>query len=241
MRYIFAILLLLPCLVQASDQIEFPSEELASETVLPVFQEQKAVKNRLVTVDGRVEFGVGLGWNLTEALYESTNLNLNFTYHFDEEQGLNLSGYFIREGLSNYGEDLKAGKGLDPGDSFDASLAPTPENLVLLSYQYSAYYGKISLSKNYFMNLSLYGLAGVGMMKYSDSSEMALNLGLGQKFYFNKSWALRFDLRAVAFKGPNPMDTSADLRAGGSPVSSSDLESVVYVNTILSAGLVILL
>ena len=53
------------------------------------------------------------------------------------------------------------------------------------------------------MNLSLYGLAGVGVIDVGGEATPAFNLGLGQKFYVSKNWGFRFDLGLMAYSGAN--------------------------------------
>jgi len=224
--------------VANAEVIEFPEEELATETVLPIFDKREVVKNRLVSTAKRIEVGLGFGLNLTEALYNNLNFGISATYHFDEVHGVNLTAIFVMDGLSDMGKDLRAGKGLSPGDTFDPSLAPHPENFLLGNYQFTAYYGKISLSKNYIMNLALYGLGGVGIVSFGDSTNFGANLGVGQKLYFSKDLAFRADLRLMAYRGPNPVDDKVPLSTGSASVKSSDLDETTFYHTYLSVGLV---
>ena len=53
-----------------AEVIEFPDEDLATETVLPVFENKVAVKNRLIELEGRFEAGFQLGATLNEAFYK---------------------------------------------------------------------------------------------------------------------------------------------------------------------------
>src|SRR5690606_13354541 len=117
-----------------------------TETVLPVFENAPVVKNRSVKTAGRFELGGGAGFTMTEALYNKMNFNLGGSYHFDETHGVNLALLFIMSGLSDKGEKLKRGEGI--GSPFDPSLAPSPETMFWASYQFTAFYGKISLSKS---------------------------------------------------------------------------------------------
>lgn len=243
MKFFFCFsLMVLAAFPSLAEVIEFPEEELASETVLPVFERAPVVKSKNITMAKRFEFGVGMGLNLTEALYNKTNFNANVTYHFSETQGVNAALYFMGTGLNDKGEQLKRGN-LPDQPPFDPSLAPSPQNLFLLSYQINAFYGKISLTKNYVMNLSLYGLAGLGAMSYGDSTNAAANLGFGQNFYVTKNIALQFDMRLLMYQGPDPTSDSRLLNpgAGTDKRSSSDLTTATHFHSLLSFGLVYLL
>lgn len=220
----------------SGESIEFPEEELARETVLPQFDSTTSVKNRNITVKGRLELGVGAGTNLTEALYNNQNFYGNLHYNFSETHAIGFTGIFISKGLSRMGKSLRAGEGLG-GDTFDPSLAPYPESILLAEYQLTAYYGKISITKLSVMNLSLYGLLGGGVVSFGDSKSPAFNIGLGQKFYFNKYFSFRYDLRFIFYQGPNPVQDDPDLRVGDSPVSSNDLDKTEYFPVFLNFGL----
>jgi outer membrane beta-barrel protein len=224
--------------VFAADAIEFPEEELAKESVLPVFDKKVAVRDRIVNTTGRFELGGGGGLNLIEALYNNITFNALASYNFDEMQAFTLQAIFPSTSLSNMGKDLQAGKGLN-NKKFDASKAPAPEYLVSGLYQYTAYYGKISMTKESTMNLSLHGMAGGGMVSWGDSMEPMLNVGMGQKLYFTPNVALRFDLNLMMYQGPDP--TSKDLDPSDPARESDYFKKTLYMRSFLTAGVVFLL
>lgn len=221
-----------------AETIEFPDEELASESVLPVFDKVENVKNRNVITAKRIEVGGGVGFNLMDAFYNPLNFHGSVSYHFDEISGINVAAAFWMGGLSSYGEQLKNGEGISP-DTFDASKAPSPKYMLMGNYQYTAYYGKISLSKQYVMNLSLFGLAGVGTIAIGDKNALALNVGLGQKFYFTPNLALRLDLRLLVYRGPDP--TTRRLLTTGPDYEASDFDETNFFHSMMTFGLVYLL
>lgn len=222
---------------RAAEPIEFPEEELATESVLPVFDEKVAVRGRIVKTANRFEVGGGVGLNLIEALYDNFTYNMAASYHFDEESAVTMLGTFTSNELSNMGKDLKAGRGIDT--YFDASKAPSPEYFFSGNYQFTAYYGKVSVTKSTAMNLSMHGMAGVGAVSFGDSVEPLLNVGVGQRLYFTPSIALRLDLHLMIFRGPDP--TSKTL-TNTDPVRTSDeLEKTLYYRSFLAGSLVFLL
>lgn len=221
--------------------IEFPDSELAQESVLPVFDKVEVVKSRNIQTEKRFEFGAGIGLNLTEALYDNKNLNFNLTYNFTNLHAVSIIGLLPVEGLSNMGTDLAAGKGLS-GGRYDASLAPYPQNYLSANYQITAYYGKISMSKDYVMNLSLYGIAGLSMIKYTDTSTVGAQFGMGQKFFFTRNLALRFDLLGYIYSGPDPTSAvSLNPNTVREPVPSSSLDETVNFRTFFNLGLTYIL
>ncbi len=241
MKNLIAVLCFIASINLGAQVIEFPDSELAQESVLPVFDKVEVVKSRNVPTEERFEMGGGAGLNLTEALYDNKNFNFNLSYNFTNLHAVNFIGIMPLEGLSAMGKDLAAGKGLS-GGRFDASLAPYPKSYMLLNYQITAYYGKISLSKNYVMNISLYGLAGLSSINLTDSSAVGAQVGMGQKFYLSKNLAIRMDLLGLTYSGPDPTSaTTLNPNFVSSPVSSSSLKESLFFRTFFHFGLVYLL
>lgn len=223
--------------------IEFPDEELASESVLPVFDHPEAVKNRLVPTEKRLELGIFGAYSLTEAFFNPLAYGANVSYHLNETSGINLMAQMYMSGISNYGKQLNPipGPNGTPGTTnLNIQYAPAPKYLLLANYQHTAFYGKISLTKDYVMNLSLYGLAGLGVMGVGDTTAPVASVGLGQKFYFGSSFAFRFDLRGILYNGPDVL-SGPDLNLRTSEASASEFSNKLQFGTLLSAGVVFLL
>lgn len=220
-----------------SETIQFPTEELATESVLPVFDQPTSVKNRTVSLAKRIELGVGMGYALTEPFYNPFQLSGNLTYHINEEHGINLYGATYLQGISNEASQLNP----VPGTAINMNLqyGPAPKYIALASWQYSAYYGKLSFTKDYVMNLHLYGLAGAGMYGIGDASSPVVSVGLGQKFYFTPSLAFRFDLRILAYQGPDPTSGHLELKTTVQP--NSAFEKKMFFEGLLNVGVSYLL
>lgn len=223
-----------------ADEIEFPEEELARESTLPVFEKRRAVLNRHVVTEKHFEFGFGGGIEMNEPYYNDYMLNAQATYNYSDTSAINVQGLFWMDGLSDYGEQLKAGS---PGPvnsfpSFDASKAPHPVWGLFANYQFIAYYGKISITKQTVMNLNLFGLAGLGYINMDQISTVGLNLGVGQNFFISQSVAIRADLRWVIFQGPNA--TSRPLTPTDNP-SASSFENRIFYNGQLGLAAIFIL
>lgn len=242
-KFCAALILLLGSYSAWADEIEVPEEELARETTLPVFDKRRVVLNRNVVNESRFEFGGGFGLEMNEPFYNDYMFNLQGTYNFTETSALNVLGLFWMDGLSDYGEQLKPGKTYPSTPSknieaFDPGKAPHPVWGMFANYQFTAYYGKISLSKLGVMNLNLYGLAGLGYINMDQVSTFGLNLGVGQNFFFTKTFGLRFDFRWLIFQGPDA--TSQKLRPQDNPSASSFDERIFYNGQMSLAGVFIL-
>jgi outer membrane beta-barrel protein len=235
--------LLLSCGRAFAEDIEVPEEELARESVLPVFDQNRSVLNRNVVTSGRLELGIGAGLEVNEPYYNDLMFTAEGTYYFNDVSALNVQGLFWNSGLSSYGDQLKSppsdGTAPDPDyDSFDAEKAPHPEWGIFGNYQFTAYYGKISVTKKGVMNLSLFGIAGLGYINMGEVNSFGLNLGLGQNLFITKNLGLRFDLRWLIFQGPDA--TSQSLKPTDNP-SAGSFSDRIYYNTQLGLGLIFVL
>jgi outer membrane beta-barrel protein len=203
----------------AEVKIQFPEEELATESVLPVFEDRVAVRNRKVEHKGKFEINLMGGLVTSEPIYDPLNFGLSLSYHFNNTQGIHIMGTVFSDGLSGSGESLRNGNVVGDGGgsaniTFDASQAPNKEFMLAAHYQYTAYYGKISLARDSIMNLSLSGLLGGGFYMMDGLTAPTVNFGVSQRYYFNSRVALRFDILFSIFNGPDitsagPLRTNA--------------------------------
>ncbi len=224
-----------PALAQEAERIRFPEEELATESVLPVFDQPVSVKSRNVELASRLELGLQGGYAMTEPFFNPLSFGLSLAYHFNEEWGAQVMYNTRMQGLSSEASQLNPIPNTSPPVNANLQYAPAPKALAIANVQYSAYYGKISLSKEMVMNLHLFGLAGAGMITLGDVQKPLVTVGLGQKFYFNDKMSFRFDLRLLAYQGPDP--TSIRLDNKFEPQPSSAFSNRVFIEGFLTAGL----
>lgn len=182
----------------AADSVEVPTDELAQESVYPVFDHPQSVKNRNVQTEGRIDIGIFGGYALTEPIYDTAKLGVAANYHFSELHSLGLMFSQNSTGLSKDGEGLKENNGLD------FNRAPKPQNTTMLDYNFKPYYGKLSMSKLAVINTTIYGSVAGGMVAYEHKSYPALALGIGERFYLGKSFSIKADLRLFAHSAPVP-------------------------------------
>ncbi len=239
MQILFISFSLMFALPSFAEDIEVPEEELARESTLPVFNKRRAVLNRNVLTAERFEIGFGGGLEMNEPFYNDYMMTFQGTYNYSETSGINIQGLYWMSGLSTYGEQLASGREGQGGFSkFDAEKAPHPKWGLLANYEYIAYYGKISISKQTVMNLNLFGLVGLGYINMDTLHTVAANFGLGQNFFFTKNVGLRVDLRWLVFQGPNA--ASKKLRPEDNP-APEDFEKRVFYNTQMGVSLVYIL
>lgn len=241
-KFLLLLIIGLAGLTAVADDIEIPEEELARETTLPVFEKRRAVLNRNVLTAEHFELGGGVGLEMNEPYYSDVMGEVMGTYNINETSAINVQALMWTPGLSSYGEQLKAG-GKYP--VFDSSKAPHPQWGVFGDYEFVAYYGKISVTKQLVMNLNLFGLAGLGYINMGPVGVPALNLGVGQNFFFTKNFGLRMDLRWLIFQGPDATsqclpDTATARCPNVNPAASSFSNRIFYNSQIGVAGVFIL-
>jgi outer membrane beta-barrel protein len=222
----------------AEVKIKFPEEELSTESVLPVFEDRVAVKNRKVNHKEKFEINFMAGLVTSEPIYDPTTFGASLTYHFDNTRALHIMGAVFSDGLSGSGEDLRGGRifrddGAPAGNTFDATKAPHKEFLLAAHYQYTAYYGKISITRDSIMNMTLSGLFGGGAYMLTDGIAPTANIGLSQRLYFSRSVALRFDILFSIFNGPDiTSGGTLDPNSNVTPPSSAFEDSIQFDSNI---------
>ncbi len=218
----------------ASAKVYLPKEELSKESVLPVFDGAPVVKDRIVNLKDSFEFGIFSGFNLNEPFYSPLSFGGTISYSFTESSALNLWGSFFMEGQSTYAEDL------DQFFAINLAQAPVPEYILTANYQFTTHYGKMSVTKDLVMQLSLYFFAGGGLFSYTGSTLPVVNAGLGQKFYLTSKFAIRFDLRGLLYQGPNVLDEKvpSSLENATERLPADAFNEKIFFETLLSVGLV---
>ena len=242
--YVLFCILFLSSFTSSAVQIRFPEEELASESVLPLFNPSQTVLNRKITLKHQFEFGASASFGLDEPFYSPTYATGQFSFYFTEIHGLNFSGTYFFPFRSSIGEALSKGVGLEQGRTFNVWALPYPQMMGFLSYQYTPYYGKISLTKKGVLNLSIYGFAGPGVIIFnSGGKELAGTIGVGQKLYFSKWFALRGDIGFYGYYGPSPAKTNLNQKANDSiPYNALKPENKNFIiNLVVSIGFVALI
>jgi outer membrane beta-barrel protein len=244
--FVFALLVVLGAGAGASakaEVIQFPDDELANESVLPVFDHPEAVKNRSVLTGKRFEVSVMSGLSLLEPFYNPLSVGATVSYNFNEMHAINLTGLYFMQGLSSNAQNLNpiAGTKSDEtpnGISANLQYAPSPKYAGLAEYQYTGFYGKISVAKEFVMNLSIYGIGGLGTIQVGDAMHILADAGIGQKLYFTPNFALRVDFRVMAFNGPDLLSLS--LSNANDSVPSSQFGTKMNYSSLLSLGAVYL-
>lgn len=183
--------------------------------MFPVFKDPKAVMNRDVTLSNRVELRISHALRTDEPFYSPYSSSASLAFYWNESHGIGISGLFFFPGLSSTGNLLKK-DGVKKASTkkvdsyFDAGLAPAPFVAGFVNYQFSPLYGKISITKTLVFNFALYSFFGLGVMnlKHGDSPLVTIpasHFGIGQRFYFNRYFALDGGIDFLLYYGANPV------------------------------------
>lgn len=187
----------------AKEIINLPPEELAKESVLPVYRKSVTVKNRNVQTAEKFEIQAFYGYAMTEPIFNVSKLGLGAYYNFTEDYSVGFLYYQNLAGLSDY---AKQAERQVPAIGNKFQIAYKPTSTMLVDYNLKVFYGKLSLSKSAVINSLLYLSGAGGMAQYENASYPAVAGGIGQKFFFNSNISLRFDLRLLAHNAPVPVD-----------------------------------
>ena len=86
--------------ISAFADVEVPQDELAQETVYPVFDNSVSLKNRNIKDMSTFDIGVFGGLALTEPVSNTTKFGLAVNYHFTEIHSLahllKVQNYFLQ-------------------------------------------------------------------------------------------------------------------------------------------------
>ena len=96
--------LVIACISARAQINEIPLEELPSESVIPIFDSPKAVINRLVTFQKKIELNSGIGFLLDEPFYQNSFGNFAALYNLDETHGFGLRYMMFMTGVSDNGK-----------------------------------------------------------------------------------------------------------------------------------------
>ena len=202
-------------------EIRFPEEELAAESVLPIFSKNNQVTmNRNVKLKYKITAMGSLDYRADDPFYHRLAFSSELGFFLNEAHGLSLLGLYFSEGISAIGKFFSEGDKKLQNISFYAAEAPHPKYAFLLNYNWVPFYGKLSLLKNIVMNYNISFHLGAGALALiQDQSPGPYELydfsnlrfspiiisGLNQKIFIGKKFYIHGWLRFFLYYGPNPV------------------------------------
>lgn len=220
--------------------IDLPQEELAKESVLPVFPEGTvAVKARRVVTKKKFEVGPMVGQIFNEPFFSPWAYGVHAGYHINEFHSFAVNAFMRSASLSSDASQLDAS--LAPSQKINFPVVPIPEYLATLDYQMTPYYGKISITKDFVMNLALYIYGGAGMTDLGGKSTWIANIGVGQNLFFTPRVGLRFDMKFLMYNGLDVLSRQSDTVGMTSPADPEIFDDQFNISPSVMLGVVFLL
>ncbi len=99
--------------VANADEMNVPKDELAQESVYPVFDNPLSVRNRNVKDSETFDVGFFTGLAITEPIANTSKFGVSFNYHLNPVHSVGFIWAKNTIGLSKDAEGLKADFGLD--------------------------------------------------------------------------------------------------------------------------------
>ena len=257
MKYFYLFLLLSYFPFVEAREIRFPDEELAPESVLPVFDSHKNVTmNRRVQLKNKLGLRGSFLGRMDEPFLHPFTFTGGLEFFFNETHGVRLSSLYFFPGLSHIGSTVsEAPFKTDPGKIHH------PQFGFFLSYALAPFYGKISLATNIVTNLNLSIYVGLGALAldlnytryqsdlrwtYAGWVELNQKVFIGQRFYIHGS------LNFLIYHAPNPVwcsdpnrgvsDDSCDLYANRrNRMPYEQAEKSILFRTVVGGGIGVLL
>lgn len=189
----------------AQDNINLTDEELAKESVLPLFEDPQSVRNRNVAKSGVFSLYPLGGIIINNPFFQSYPVGGAIGYHFNEFHSVYILGAYLFSIKTKYSDQLSTPGEITQTHPYfqDFDIFPQENILALGMYEFSPLYGKMSFTKDLVLHTDLLLSAGIGTIVFDTTSPLfATTLGLGQRFYFGKKWGIRFDLMNLLYMGP---------------------------------------
>jgi len=145
----------------------------------------------------RVEFSPFLGGNLNDSLVDLFVAGGSLNYHLNEVMGIGLHGAYSLGSETDLFDKMIEDYGLFPEVSKVQWYAS-------LHFQYAPLYGKFALFNSWIIPWDAYALLAAGYTRTELSGHPTLSAGIGQRYFFNRWFALNFELRDHIFNEEYP-------------------------------------
>lgn len=176
----------------------FARPALAQEETRTLKDRIKSVSNRMFMKSGRMELTVLplTSISLNDAFFQKYGLGAGFAYHISEAFAIQAMITYTLEPLN-----VDTGNAIYHGSKLQTDIPYAGKRTYLFGadFCWSPVYGKVSLAAEYVMHFDTYimgGIGGIGGELKSDSNfGFAGSFGLGLRFFFNRTFALKLELK----------------------------------------------
>ncbi len=233
-------ILILISQTSVAETIKFSEDELAPESVLPIFPRSVYVKNRNIVKTNSLEIQPVAGISMNNPFFDAFTLGGSLGFYFSEEHGINLMVSKMFDKKSKYAvalEQYQEGGTVKPQQKFD--VFQRHDMVALFNYEYSPFYGKLSLAKWINLNTDIVATLGAGYVFLKDAEFPAISIGLGQRFYLGKSFGFRFNIYSFFYKGVDYLARKYIEQTG--KLDSNTIDKELKLDIISTMGLIVLL
>ncbi len=169
-RWWISALLVIGVVRASGETIEFAEDELATESVLPKFDQPTATKKRVVPTAKRFEVDVQAGTSLADAFFTTVPIGLLAGYHFNEFSAVQVRADYYLNSVTSYKQQIIADT---PGA--DVRLNKNPASKYSTLYR-EEFLSPVPLEDE---SLSSYGgLQFVSSVATGDGSAVAITVGI---------------------------------------------------------------
>lgn len=191
---------------QLTENDAFSVDDLSKEVVYPKVDYPEMVLNKKLTFTDRWDFSLDKISATDELFYNNNLYGMKLGYYIDEFRSFGASYQVRQTGYNTYVNDFKAAAA-----DLDFAIAPIHESNIIGYFRHVYYYGKISVSRDAIIPMTVSGRYSLGLAKYDTKSLPLANYSFGwqiylqSKYYFELAYGLTvgqvFDIVSKDIRG----------------------------------------
>ncbi len=201
---------------------------LPTESVFPLLDSEDMVMNRQLNHTHRFEVKADLLIALDELFNDNKLLGITAYYHLNNDLGFGLKYYQYPAAFNSYKQQFDT-KGVF------IDRAPQPKSIFAASLVNRILYGKISVSKDLILPLTLEAQYDLGINKYGTQSLPYSAFSLSNKLYLQRKYIIDLSYTLQLHQVINPV--SADIRQASPVPDESAFTKKIQFSQCLSIGL----
>ncbi len=180
---IILVLISLSSQAQLSENDAFSSDDLSKEVVYPKVDYPEMVLNKKLTFSNRWDFSLDKISVTDEVFYNNNLFGLKLGYYIDEFRSFGGSYQIRQDGYNTYVDEFKQSTA-----ALDFTKAPKHESNLIGYFRHVYYYGKISVSRDAIIPMTVSGRYSLGLAKYDTKSLPFANYSFGWQVYLKSRY-----------------------------------------------------
>ena len=159
----------------------FTAGDLSKEVVYPKVDYPEMVLNKKLTFTDRWDVSLDKISVTDEVFYNNNLYGMKLGYYIDEFRSFGGSYQVRQSGYNSYAGEFEA-KGLD------FSIAPKHESNLIGYFRHVYYYGKVSISRDSIIPMTVSGRYSLGLAKFDTKSLPLANYSFGWQIYLQNRY-----------------------------------------------------